>query len=221
MKLMKLALIDGMPLNQKQNVSIWNDSSTPYSWDSNQLGVSEFMQHSTNMLDIVFTENPKAEVIVFPFYPKYDSVFKNYQLIAENIENAVSQKCNIICVCLEVVGAKYLSSQMIKAYQYAYANKVVICVSAGNSKFLNNPLIHKKYTIPVIGYVQNKLPNNTYRINYSNFDSIKTLKSISIQTKHTINCSKATAQFAAKLSKDPFCFQIMKSPNRVVELIYT
>ncbi|WP_452223806.1 hypothetical protein [Lacinutrix chionoecetis] len=215
---MKIALIDGLPLKPIKGMSIINNNLIPYSWDSECFGVPEFRKHSTNMLNIIFKENPNADVTVFPFFPKYNSVLKNYKLIAQNIGKAVDLKCNIICICLEVIGATYLSSDVIKAYKYAYANNVLICVSAGNNRLLNNPLIHKKYAIPIVGFLSHISLNISYKIDF--LDEVETRKLVSINSTYSINCSKATAQFVALLSKKPYAFLKNNIHNKVIILTY-
>ncbi len=157
------------------------------------------------MLNIIREENPDAEITVYPFYPKFNSVRKDYHLMAKSIEKAVDHKSDVICICLEVVGAKYLSADMLKVYKYASCQGIVICVSAGNNRPFLNPLIHKKYTIPIIGLTRdNEIPIHLKP------ENIETIFGIGVyggrnheaeQADEKIYCSAATARFAALLSK--------------------
>ena len=197
----KIALIDGLPYCIPKGVKVFYLPEISYPWDSELFGVPEFRNHGKKMLKIIADENPKADVILYPFYPKFKSVFKNYQLLAISIFHAVNAGCQIISMALEVLGAKYLSAEMLKAYRYAYENKVIICVSAGNNNPLNNPLIHKKYTLPIIGLTKKgKIPekyiNNDSNLKFCygiyggdiNFNSLE---------NERVSCSIATARFSS------------------------
>lgn len=196
----KIALIDGLPLSVDSGFKVVSNNSIKYSWDSDFFGIPEYRMHGSKMLKAILKENLNAQIIVFPFYPKFNSVYKNYKILAENIEKAVDYNCGIICLCLEVLSVNYLSSEMLKAYKYAYENRVVICVSAGNNRPFKNPLIHKKYTIPILGFMRDEKFKNNYNkpnfrfISYNQIDLFLEMKS------KKINCSLATALFCGWLS---------------------
>lgn len=198
----KVALIDGLPYERSEKIKVFTTNDDD-SWDSDFFGVPEFRNHGQKMLKIITKENPEADVIICPFYPKHKSVFKNYILLAKSIVKAVDQGAHVISVSLEVMGTKRLSSEMLKAYKHAYKNEVVICVSAGNNNPFYNPLIHKKYTISIVGLNRdNKLPMN---LNYNPKNKINSFgiyggeNQIKNSLDERINCSIATARFSANV----------------------
>jgi len=202
-KRVKIALIDGLPYTVPKQVEVYN-TYDDYTWDSDFFGVPEFRMHGEKMLKIIREENPDAQVIICPFYSKYESVYKNYKLLARSIIKAVSEKALIISISLEVLGVKYLSVDILQAYKYAFKNRVLILVSAGNEKTFLNPLIHKKYTIPIIGITNtNKIPHNLW------FEKKKSTfgygiyggeRYLGVEKDEKIYCSIATARFAGQLS---------------------
>ncbi|WP_074406222.1 MULTISPECIES: S8 family serine peptidase [Aquimarina] len=196
----RVALIDGLPYKRSEKIKVFTTDPND-SWDSDFFGVPEFRNHGQKMLKIITEENPEADVIICPFYPKHKSVFKNYILLARSIVKAVDQGAHVISISLEVMGTKRISSEMLAAYKHAYKNKVVICVSAGNNNTFYNPLIHKKYTISIVGLNQdNKLPLN---LNYNPKNKINSFgiyggeNQMDFFVGERINCSIATARFSA------------------------
>src|SRR5690606_28866066 len=123
----KIALIDGLPYSLSENIKIV-DVCDNYQWDSEFYGVHDFRMHGEKMARIIKEENTDAEIIICPLYPKFRSENKNYKLLAKCILRAVDECAHIINISLEVMGARYLSSEMLKAYRYAYKNNVIICV---------------------------------------------------------------------------------------------
>ena len=198
----KVALIDGLPLYIDASYKVVHNDAIQYSWDSDFFGIPEYRLHGMKMARTILKENSKAEILIFPFFPFYNSVFKNYRLLAKSIIKAVDYNCDIICLCLEVLSVNYLSSEMLNAYKYAYNNEVIICVSAGNNRLFKNPLIHKKYTTPVLGLMEEEKFKNDHgksSFKFMSYDEIDPF--LEIKNKK-MNCSMATAFFCGWLSKE-------------------
>ncbi len=196
----RIALIDGQPFSRFKDVLIVNNTQVSYSWDSDFYGVPEFRIHSDKMIQMIRLKNKDAEILVFPFYPKYESTLKNLRLLANNIEQAIDNKCTIICICLEVIKGKNIPLSLRAALKRAWKNDVIIGVSAGNDAPFSNPLIHVKYTIPIIGTAINgKIPDHleikptTKVFGFSMFGGMN-------EKPDRINCSIATARFCGYLS---------------------
>jgi len=213
-----LGLIDGLPINYENKVWVYNHQPEIYSWDS-EFGVPEFRHHATEMLKVIFEESPNAKVKVFPFFPKYSSAYKNYKLLADSIHKAIDFNCNLICLCIEALDRSSLSLEVIKAYERAKKNKIIICVSAGNSNLMKNPLIHKEYTIPIIGLEEKN--NRNYKANYAvDFLNINTNPKMLNEHGDRVNCSRATAHYASILSKEKQLKGSSDDFNNVVKITY-
>ncbi len=213
-----LGLIDGLPINYENKIWVYNHQPEIYSWDS-EIGVPEFRYHATEMLKVIFEESPNAKVKVFPFFPKYSSVYKNYKLLADAIHKAIDFNCSLICLCIEALDRSSLSLEVIKAYERAKKNKIIICVSAGNSNLMKNPLIHKQYTIPIVGLeIKN---NRNYKANYA-VDLLDINTNPKMLNKHgkSVNCSRATAHYASILLKGNQPKRKFEGFNSLVKIVY-
>lgn len=214
----KIGLIDGLPFRMLKNMRVIPISGIKYPWDSELFGVPDYRAHADEMIAVIGNENPNSEILVFPFYPKFKSAKANYGLIAQNLENAISHQCQVICICLEVLGVNYLSADLSKIYKKAYEKGIYVCVSAGNHRPFRNPLIHNKYTIPVTGMngssKASKPPKyKKSRIHLSVGVGIKN-ENNSYFNDEKISCSRATAIFAGCLSKS---FKKNKATNSPIE----
>ncbi|NER17748.1 S8 family serine peptidase [Spongiivirga citrea] len=197
----KIALIDGFPRSTYEQVRVHHHPQITYSWDSDFFGVPEFRRHADKMIRVIKSENVNADILVFPFYPKYESNMKNLALLAKNIERAIEHQCSIICICLEVIKGKSLPHALRRVYKKARENGITICISAGNDSPFLNPLIHEKYTIPIVGTtIDGTIPNHlsikptTKTLGFSIFGG-------TAEKPARISCSTATARFSAYLSK--------------------
>lgn len=199
----KIGLIDGLPFRTFNSVITVDNPEINYPWDSELFGVPDYRAHADEMIGVIRKENSDSEILVFPFYPKFNSARKNYILIAKNLAKAIDSKCQIICICLEVLDTKYLSAELLKTYKHAHERGIIICVSAGNNKPFLNPLIHKKYTIPVIG-----ITKNIQIWQHPEYLKGQALNAVSVYSNrygkanftNKTSCSTATAAFAGCLS---------------------
>ncbi|MFP2996638.1 hypothetical protein ABN763_12035 [Spongiivirga sp. MCCC 1A20706] len=217
----KIALIDGFPCSTHERVTVYHHPKITYSWDSDFFGVPEFRRHADKMIGVIKAENANTDILVFPFYPKHESNTKNLALLAKNIEQAIEHQCTIICICLEVVKGKSLPHVLSRVYKKAKGNGIIVCVSAGNDAPFLNPLIDKKYTIPIIGTaIDGKIPDHlkikstTPVFGFSVFGGTD-------EKPDRINCSIATARFCGYLSTKMDLLEASPNNNSFKHIVAT
>ncbi|WP_194776773.1 S8/S53 family peptidase [Pararhodonellum marinum] len=197
-----LALIDGLPYRQDSRLRLLVKQSE-LDFDEEQLGVSQFRSHADYLLEIIWQVNPHLEVGLLPFFPTFGEP-KEYQLqLASLIQIGVEAGYKVIAMALEGTCYDSISYPLRKAYEHAYRMGVAIVISAGNSDPFRNPLIHARYTFPVVGLSEGcqVSPKFYFRSYYEKKGFGAYGGGVANYSGQPISCSSAVVRFASILEK--------------------